>query len=209
MRHDRDRSQAPEYRLLRARRPEAVQSWFLRYADPLYTFVFYRVARERDIAADVVHETFLKALEKIDQFDAERGTMLSWLKYTARNCIRTALRQRARYRAHLALWDAVDRRLADAYRRLADAPLPEEILQQKETAELVHMTMAQLPENYRLVLKEHYWSDRSVKDIASAHGMTPSGVKSLLHRARLAFKNTLLTLTESFSGPPAAEGGIP
>ena len=44
----------------------------------------------------MVQETFLSALERIDQFDDKRGTMLTWLKYTARNCIRAALRDRAR-----------------------------------------------------------------------------------------------------------------
>ena len=208
MRHAPERSLTPDYRLLRARDPEAVERWFLHHADALYTFVLYRVDRERDIAADVVQETFLWALEKIDRFDERRGAMFTWLTCTARNCIRAALRCRARYRSHLALWESADQELVGACRRLAESPLPEDILERKETAALVQVTLAGLPGKYRRVLLEYYYEDRPVKEIASAQEMSVSAVKSRLHRARLAFRNAFIALLESLSDPRATEGTI-
>ena len=106
------------------------------------------------------------------------------------------------------LWESVDQRLIDAYRQLAESPLPDDILQRRETAALVQMTLANLPDEYRRVLRQHYYEDRPVKEIAGTRGMSISAVKSLLYRARLAFKSAFITLLESLSDPRAAEGAV-
>ena len=59
--------------LLRNREPEAIQAWFERYADSVYTFVYYRVGKDEQAASDVVQETFLDALTRIEQYDPERA----------------------------------------------------------------------------------------------------------------------------------------
>jgi RNA polymerase sigma-70 factor (ECF subfamily) len=208
MRQNRRRESAPDYRRLRDREPEAVKQWFLAYAEAMYTFVFYRVAKQEDLAADVVQETFLVALERIEDFDESRGAMLAWLQYTARNCIRRALRQQARCRRHLAQWQTLDEKLFEVYRRMTESSLPDEIVQRQETTELVQVTFAHLPENYRQVLKRHYYEDRSLKEIARAQGLTVSAVKSLLYRARLAFKDIFLSFAESMSDGQREEGAV-
>ena len=45
---------------LLARDAEAVEKWFLTYSDTLYTFVYYRVGKDVDIAAEIVQETFVR-----------------------------------------------------------------------------------------------------------------------------------------------------
>jgi len=43
-----------------------------------------------ELAEDVTQETFLTALNRIEDFDPDRGAMLPWLPYMARNCARKA-----------------------------------------------------------------------------------------------------------------------
>jgi RNA polymerase sigma-70 factor (ECF subfamily) len=193
-----------ELRPLRRRRPEAVERWFLEHADAIYTFVYYRLGRDPDSASDVVQETFLTALRDIDDFDPARGKMSTWLTLVSRNCIRRALRQRDRYRSDAAMWDRIDARLAAAYRELETAPLPDEILEMRETADLVRMALSHLPGNYRRALREHYCERRSLREIAASSGTTEGAVKSLLHRARLAFRAAFRTIAESMRDRPSA-----
>lgn len=49
---------------LHAGEAEAVRAWFERYADNVYTFVYYRVGKDEQTASDVVQETFLDALTR-------------------------------------------------------------------------------------------------------------------------------------------------
>ena len=191
-----------DVRFLRQREPAAVERWFIEHADALYTFVFYRVGRNEELACDVVQETFVTALGKIERYDPDRGTMRAWLTYTARNCIRKALR----HGRHCAFWEEIDEKLLAAYERIATSPLPEEAVSCRETAELVRTTLSSIPGNYRDVLARHYWRDEPIKEIARALGTTEGAIKSLLHRARLAFKTAFLTLSESLREEYSATG---
>jgi RNA polymerase sigma-70 factor (ECF subfamily) len=186
-----------EYRQLRDRDPEAVERWFLEYADAVYTFVFYRVGRNEELATEVVQETFLAALRKIGDFDPDRGEMLPWLTYTARNCIRKALRRRGRQKEIGDRWEEIDRKLLAAYGELASSPLPDEVLEKKETTELVQMALSNLPDSYRRALMQHHCEQRSLEEMAGGCGMSESAIKSLLYRARLAFRAAFQTIAES------------
>ena len=54
---------------------EAVDDWFDTFCDKLYTFVFYRLDKDPLLAADVVRETFLRALQSLD---TQRSTHHYW-----------------------------------------------------------------------------------------------------------------------------------
>jgi RNA polymerase sigma-70 factor (ECF subfamily) len=185
----------------------AVKDWFLANADGLYTFVYYRVGKDADLAAEVVQETFTVALENIASYDPGRGSEFAWLTCVARNCIRRALRQRRQAASLLSRWEAIDRRLLDAYERLENAPLPEDALERQETRELVQTTLANLPCRYRDVLKSYYYLRLPLKRIAAGAGLSESATKSLLHRARLAFKAAFLTVAEGYLTAVPPEGG--
>jgi RNA polymerase sigma-70 factor (ECF subfamily) len=194
--HDQDTPEF-EHQRLKRRRPEAVERWFLRHADAVYTFIFYRVNRDPDLATELVQETFVTALREIDRYDPGRGEMLTWLTLLARNRIRKALRLRGRYRTDVEMWEKIDSRLLEAYRRIESAPLPDRVLEQQETADLVRMTLSNLPANYRRALTQRYCEQWSLQEIAASIGTTEGAVKSLLHRARLAFKTAFGTIAES------------
>jgi RNA polymerase sigma-70 factor (ECF subfamily) len=192
---------------LRAKEPQAVERWFHEYADAVYTFALYRVGRDPDLAEEVVQDTFVAALSQIQEYDPRRGMMLPWLTYRCRNSIRNALRQRKGGDALADFWEETDRRLLAAYRQLATAPLPEDILHQQETKELVQLTLASIPGNYQQVLTQHYLEQRPLKEIAASHGLSEGAIKSLLHRARLAFKTAFVAFSDAMAAEPSLEGG--
>lgn len=187
---------------------EVVEKWFRTYSDTLYTFAYYRVGKDTDAAAEVVQETFVQALRKIENYDSQRGSMLVWLTYLCKNNIKKALRARRRHTSYEQMWQEIDVCLLRAYELIASEPLPVEILERQETAELVRMTLANIPGNYKLVLTEHYWQRKALKEIAISMGVSEGAVKTMLHRARQAFKVTFLKLTKSLSAPEAGIGGL-
>lgn len=182
---------------LRNREPRAVEQWFRENADSVYAFAYYRVGKDPDLASDVVQETFLAALRRIAEYDAGRGPMIAWLICTCRNCIRKVLLEKGRLGATIGSQDGHGARLAETWRTVAAAPLPEEIVGRQETLELVGLTLANMPDNYRQVLHEHYFERRSLHELANTHQTTEGAIKSLLHRARVAFKTGFLAIADA------------
>lgn len=186
---------------------EAVKKWFYAYSDSLYTFVYYRVGKDRDVAGEVVQETFLQALKKIADYDPKRGSMLVWLSFLSKNNITKALRDKHRHVSYEQVWQDIDRCLLQAYELIATEPLPDEVLEMEETAELVRMTLANIPGNYKEVLTEHYYQQKAIREIAVSMGVSEGAVKVMLHRARKAFKAAFLRLLRSLDNPEISTGG--
>jgi RNA polymerase sigma-70 factor (ECF subfamily) len=170
---------------LRERRPEAIEAWFASYVAVVHGFVRRRVAVCPDLADDVTQDTFLAALRQIENFDPERGAMLPWLTYIARNCARKALRERARI---VGFMDGANDPAVSHYPPMDDAPLPDELLMRDETVERVHAALASISSPHQRVLERYYVLQQPLKQIARDETTTVGATKSLLHRARLAFK---------------------
>jgi RNA polymerase sigma-70 factor (ECF subfamily) len=186
-----------DFRRLRRRDKGEVVRWFDAYSDPVYGFIFYRVGRDADLAGDVAQETFVTALETIDRFDPDRGDMFPWLTHIARNCIRKALRRRGRDDVLPDFWKIVDQKLSRAITGMGSNSFPEELLAQKETAELVRMALTNLPLRYQAALRRRYFEELSLHEIAALEGIKEGAVKVLLHRARLAFRTSFETISAS------------
>jgi RNA polymerase sigma-70 factor (ECF subfamily) len=186
-----------DFRRLRRRDKEEVVRWFDTYSDPVYGFIFYRVGRNADLAGDVAQETFVTALETINRFDPRRGEMFPWLTHIARNCIRKVLRRRGRDDTLPDFWETVDHKLTRAITGIGSNIFPEELLMQKETAELVRMALTNLPLRYQVALRRRYFEELSLHEIAALEGINEGAVKVLLHRARLAFRTAFETISAS------------
>ena len=88
----------------------------------------------------------------------------------------------------------MERNVASVFEDIAVAPLPQDVLELQETAEMVQLSLSSIPGNYREALKDHYYEKRPLTVIAEARGLSEGAAKSLLHRARMAFKAALLRL---------------
>ncbi len=164
------------------------------HVDGLYAFVFHRVGRDQALAEDIVQETFTAALGRTQDYDGGRGSVASWLTTLSRNVIRDHLRDHRRADQVVERWERIDISLAQLYDALERTPLPGDVLARAETRDLVTMTIAHLPENYRVALARKYVDDKSLEDLASELGLSVDAAKSLLARARRAFKETFSTL---------------
>jgi RNA polymerase sigma-70 factor (ECF subfamily) len=178
-------AQILDLRRLAERRPEDIRLWFESYVAVVHGFVRRRLATYPDLADDVTQDTFLVALRHIHEYDPERGAMLPWLTYIARNCARKALR-RARP-LHTVDLDGVG--ASEGHVALDTGPLPEDLLARDEVVDRVHAALSALAPHHQRVLESHYFLEQPLMQIARAEATTVVAVKSLLHRARLAFKD--------------------
>lgn len=182
----------------------ALTQFYEAHVDGLYAFVFPRVGRDASLAEDVVQETFLRALARTADYDPERGSLAVWLAWQARNAIRDGLREHRRGDALAQAAAALDATMAQLYRALDRGPIADELLARAETRDLVTMTIAALPPRYRDALESKYVREDSMASIAAALAITEDAAKSLLARARRAFRATFEALVER-RGPTPRE----
>jgi len=188
----------------RLRRGEraAADELVARHLDLLYEFVHYRAGGDRARAEDVVQETFLTALEKIGSFQGE-SSLATWLCGIARNKLRAEFRSGGRARRGRSLEEALEAADPEIDRILAEVarePLPEALLERRETRELVGATLSSLPPDYRRSLLEKYVENLPVAEIAARAGKSEKAAESTLTRARVAFARVFELLARRRGG---------
>jgi RNA polymerase sigma-70 factor (ECF subfamily) len=176
----------------------ALEGLYEAHVDGLYAFVFYRVGRDPSLAEDVVQETFIQALAQASRFDPSRGSLRAWLCSSSRNVVRKHLRAHRRSDELQQTWDRIDATLGQVFAALESSPLSDEVLARDETRDLVNMTIANLPGDYRAALESKYIHGESLREIAGRLDVSEDAAKSLLARARRAFRETFLTLNTAF-----------
>lgn len=138
----------------------------------LDAYVLWRCAGLRDVADDVVQETWLIAVRRIGSFNPNRGRFLAWLRGIAANVLRGHFRRKL---TQPLVGDAHPARVA------TDS-------EEREQAEEIARALALLPEDHESLLRAKYLDGLSVAAIAADWVATPKAVESLLTRAREAFR---------------------
>ena len=158
---------------------QAWRWWYEESFAPLDAYVAWRCGGLRDLADDVLQETWLVAVRRIRDFDPAQGSFLGWLSGIAANVIRARLRQSGRAKARVQSLGGAE--------QICSAPLPD--ADRDDPAERVARALDELPERYERVLRAKYLEQRSVANIAEAWQESAKAVESLLTRARQAFRD--------------------
>lgn len=168
-----------------------------RYERRIWTLA-KRMVRQQEDAEDVTQETFLTALEHLDELrDEERFG--AWLVQIAtRHALRVLEQRRRTPTVSLeTLTDEAssnedDGELIPHPEFIADwRENPEELLMRAETRQLIEQALSELPEKYRLVFLLRDVEGLSVKETAEALGISENNVKVRLLRARLQLREKL------------------
>lgn len=149
---------------------EAFGSLFDHFFDPVYRFVFYKTLH-KETAEDITSDVFLKAVEKIHTYRAEKAAFSTWLFTIARNAVTDHFRTLKHEKDLEDIWDMA----GDSDTLLqADTALVHEKLQQE-------MGTLTAPEREILIL--HFWQGYSYKEIATLQGKSEGSIKMASSRA--------------------------
>lgn len=141
--------------------------------------VIFRFVRDRDLAEDLTQETFLRAYERLDQFDPSRR-FGPWLFRIGVNLTLDYLRRRKR-RGWWSLFSE-----ANAERSPDPAvPDPRQALDLKQEVEAV---LERLPEKYRTVLVFRDLENFSTSEIAAILDRKEATIRWRLAEARNMFQ---------------------
>jgi len=148
------------------------------------------ITQNREDAEDVVQDAFLKAYEKLDQFQGN-SKFYTWLVRIAVNESLMRLRKRRTGRM-VSIDEDVETEEGSMPRDLADwGPDPEQQYGQSELADILRKTIHGLPPGFRTVFVLRDVEGLSTEETAEALGLSVPAVKSRLLRARLQLRERL------------------
>ena len=146
--------------------------------------MFMRRWPNPSLAEELVQKTVFDAVRGCGSYDPSRGSPKEWIFGIARNNIRLEMRKRAGR-------PSVDGDISSYLEAIDSEPLPDEVLEQKETAVIVRSALQKLDGKEQAVLKTKYIEGLSARDIAQRIGITQKAVHSLLYRARISLRRQL------------------
>lgn len=148
------------------------------------------ITQNREDAEDVMQDAFLKAYEKLDQFQGN-SKFYTWLVRIAVNESLMRLRRR-RTGKMVSIDEDVETDEGSVPRDLADwAPDPEQNYSQTELKRILEKTIKGLPLSFKVVFDLRDVQGRSTEETAEMLGLSVPAVKSRLLRARLQLRERL------------------
>jgi RNA polymerase sigma-70 factor (ECF subfamily) len=163
----------------------------------------YLITHDRSLAEDVAQAAFLRAYERIDQFDATRPFGPWFLRSVVNDAVK-ATRRRGRNVALEACRPDQDSSPVDW---LVDpTPGPADLADQGETSEAVGVALERLTPQQRAVIVLRYFLELSEADMAEQLTVPRGTIKRRLHSARERLRALLGPwLMVSRSAAPGAE----
>ena len=214
-----DRRRADDAALVRevaAGSEDALGMLYDQYVDAVYA-ASSRLTADRQIAEEVVQETFLALWNRAELFDPAVGSLAAWLHTIARNRTVDRLRAAGR-RPSLVPFSATSGedeqdsaaldRLVATGAVLGGAPLgpgPEGELATTELRQVLREALEELPDAERTAIVLAYREELSQTEIAERLGWPLGTVKTRTRRALLRLRGALADEL----GPGAAPAAIP
>lgn len=150
--------------------PAHFQSLYTRYYEPIFRFVFRRT-NEEDLTADICAQVFLKALQKIKQYQFKGVPFSAWLFRIASNEVTQYFRNHQRNR----IVSAEEENLAEMIEEL------EEVDSEDRRQGLIK-ALDQLKEPDLQLIEMRFFEQRTFKEIAEILDLTESNAKVKTYR---------------------------
>lgn len=166
------------------KRYKVFHSLYKEYRDKIYTYIYYRVGNNKEIAEDITADVFLAIYENIDSYDPSKGTS-AWVYRVAKNKVIDY------YRVHkqdLAL-DEVEVSLEHDFADLLDTYFELEKIEQHFNA---------LSELQQICIKEKYLLQKSTKEISQRYNISNESVRQHVSRGLKILRESLQVLLVFF-----------
>lgn len=171
-------------RRARGRDPDALSRLVAVYSERVFGLL-YRLTGSRDVAEDLLQETFLRVVRSIEDYE-HTGRFESWLFRIAANLARDRARRHGR--PPVASIDDVD---VDAGRLVPAGDNPAERVADGDERRRLEAALARLPDLDREVIALRHYSELPFREIAELLGVPLGTALARAHRALVHLRREL------------------
>jgi RNA polymerase sigma-70 factor (ECF subfamily) len=160
--------------------------------------VAYRMMGNEEDAKDMTQEALVKVFKKLKSFRMD-ASFSTWLYRIVMNTCKDEMRKKKM--STISIDQSIETEDSQVYFELEEKGLgPEEKLLQKETQNLVHSALQEIPEDNRMVLILRDIKNLTYDEISEVLDIPKGTVKSRINRGRLALKDVLKARGYNISG---------
>ena len=185
-----------EYNLIKKAKEgdkEALAQLVSKYSERIYNLAL-RILRNKEDAEDILQETFLTVLQKMNTFDG-RSHFFTWIYRIATNASLMKLRKKKLVFADLPDNPEMENQLRE--QAFVDwSQDPSLNVQNKEIKKILNETISELSEIYRTVFILRDIEHLSIRETSKILDISEENVKIRLRRARLFLRNRISQLFE-------------
>ncbi len=168
-----------------------IKKWVKEYTETLLKRALYRI-NQKEIAEDLVQETFITAYQKIHQFKGNskpQTWLTSILNHKIIDFYRVEARKKTETFTQAEGFDSegswIDRNIRDMWKQ------DEQLLDNEGFNLTLANCMGKLPSQWKIVITAKYLDSKKAKDICKELDITTSNYWQLVHRAKLQLKGCL------------------
>ena len=158
------------------------------YSERIYNLAL-RILRNKEDAEDILQETFLTVINKLNSFDG-RSSFFTWIYRIATNA--SLMKLRKKKMTFVELPDNPDfekRNIEDIFVDVTQDPSLE--IQNEEMKQILQQAIDQLSDIYRSVFILRDIEQLSIRETSQILGITEENVKIRLRRARLFLREEI------------------
>lgn len=160
--------------------------------------VAYRMMGNEEDAKDMTQEALVKVFKKLKSFRMD-ASFSTWLYRIVMNTCKDEMRKKKM--STISIDQSIETEDSQVYFELEEKGLgPEEKLLQKETQNLVHSALQEIPEDNRMVLILRDIKNLTYDEISEVLDIPKGTVKSRINRGRLALRDVLKARGYNISG---------
>jgi len=167
---------------------DAFEPLVTKYKNLVYSIALNSLSNKND-AADVTQEVFLKAWANLSGYNPEFSFKTWVARITVNHCINLNHKSR-----RIAAWDD-----EEMEKITADGDNPEDAALESERRNDIKNAVNGLPEKYRIVIQLYHQQSLSYEEICNITGYPMSIVKNRLYRARKMLAESLITYSQKGS----------
>lgn len=145
--------------------------------------VIYRMIGDRDDAADILQNVFIKAFEKLHMYNPRKNFRF-WIHRIAVNESINFIHHRHR------LINVIEERV------IAIDDTPDVLLQKTELVDTIEKALLRLNTEHRILIILKHFGELSYRDISEILGISEKTVKSRLYSARQQLRKILININD-------------
>jgi RNA polymerase sigma-70 factor (TIGR02943 family) len=186
--------------LIKDNSTSVLEQWVTQFSDELYSWAFFKTS-SKEIAEDLVQDTFLAAFHKIDSFEG-KSQPKTWLFSILNNKVIDYYRLSSRTtKKNLSLTENSGFELSDGlfnshgcWKTNDIGTLwnqEEELLDNPDFNMVMEECMNSLPQKWKLALTSKYLSEKKTEAICQELEITTSNYWQIIHRSKLLLRKCL------------------